>query len=157
MTADLELHTEGEPLFEALQVWHGFLLRKAGQRFGELADQALQPLSLTLRQFGVLNVVVAEPGLNQRSVGSKLRIDRTTIVGLIDDLERNGLVERRRGTDRRTFALHVTERGAKTLDRASDEITRVHERFLGALSPGERGMLRELLSRLVGSESPAAG
>lgn len=98
-----------------LQGWHGFLLRKAGQRFTEQAEQALVHLNITLRQFGVLNVVDSEPGINQRMVGQTLRIDRTTIVGLVDDLEQKDLLERRRGADRRTFALYLTDRGTVCL------------------------------------------
>ncbi|MFD9337750.1 MarR family winged helix-turn-helix transcriptional regulator [Streptomyces sp. NPDC060028] len=149
-----ELDSESQPLFEGLRGWHGFLLRKASQLVTEQAEQALSQLGLTMRQFGVLNVVEAEPGLNQRTVGAKLRIDRTTIVALVDELEQAGLLERRRGSDRRTFALYLTERGAESLQEAGEVMTKVHEEFLDPLSSEERDLLRGLLVRLAVHQPP---
>ncbi|MEU4351302.1 MarR family transcriptional regulator [Streptomyces sp. NPDC023838] len=143
-----------QPLFQGLQGWHGFLLRKAGQRFTEQAEQALVHLNITLRQFGVLNVVDSEPGINQRMVGQTLRIDRTTIVGLVDDLEQKNLLERRRGADRRTFALYLTDRGTVCLRDAGDLMVKIHESFLQPLSVAERDVLRELLQRLAVADEP---
>lgn len=147
MSADSPADTQ--PLFADLQVWHAFLLRKAGQRVSEQAESALVALNMTIRQFGVLNVLAAEPGLNQRAIGAKLRIDRTTIVALVDGLEDAGLVERRRGTDRRTFALHLSDAGVKALEQARVVMGQVHDEFLEPLSESERETLRDLLTRLV--------
>ncbi|MFI1172648.1 MarR family winged helix-turn-helix transcriptional regulator [Streptomyces melanogenes] len=136
-------------MFEGLQQWHGFLLRKAAQAVTECAERNLCPLHVTMRQFGVLSVVAAEPGLNQRAVGNKLRIDRTTIVALVDKLEGTGLMERRRGPDRRTSALHLTEQGIARLLEAQEVLAEVHQEFLGPLSAEEREALRNLLVRLA--------
>ncbi|WP_051944307.1 MarR family winged helix-turn-helix transcriptional regulator [Streptacidiphilus rugosus] len=149
MAHNTRQHPADEPQFEGLQVWHAFLLRKAGQLVTEQAEGVLDPLDMTLRQFGVLNVVQSEPGLNQRAVGEKLRIDRTTIVALVDALEQAGMLERRRGTDRRSFDLFLTERGEDRLREARKRMTEVHEHFLQPLSPAERELLRELLLRVA--------
>lgn len=149
MTLSADREAEPQPLFADLQVWHAFLLRKAGQQVAEQAEAALVALDMTLRQFGVLNVLAAEPGLNQRAVGAKLRIDRTTIVALVDGLEDAGLVERRRGADRRTFALYMSDAGGEALEQARAVMAQVHDDFLAPLSPPERDTLRELLTRLV--------
>ncbi|PKV83385.1 DNA-binding MarR family transcriptional regulator [Streptomyces sp. TLI_146] len=149
MTVSGELGVGDRPLFEGLQQWHGFLLRKAAQAVTECAERNLCALQVTMRQFGVLSVVAAEPGLNQRAVGNKLRIDRTTIVALVDKLEGTGLMERRRGPDRRTSALHLTEQGIARLLEAQEVLAEVHQEFLGPLSAEEREALRNLLVRLV--------
>jgi DNA-binding MarR family transcriptional regulator len=154
MTTSAELRTDTQPLSNELLVWHAHLLRKAGQEIAELAEAALSPLGITLRQFGVLNVVAAESGLSQRSIGAKLRIDRTTIVDLIDDLEEADLVVRERGVDRRTFALYLSRHGARTLAQARDRVQQVHETFLEPLSPQERDVLRSLLLRLLRATDP---
>ncbi|MFD9565749.1 MarR family winged helix-turn-helix transcriptional regulator [Streptomyces sp. NPDC059994] len=156
MVAKREPNSGTRPLFQGLQGWHGFLLRKAGQRFTEQAEQALVHLNITLRQFGVLNVVDSEPGINQRMVGQTLRIDRTTIVGLVDDLEQKNLLERRRGADRRTFALYLTDRGTVCLRDAGDLMVKIHESFLQPLSVAERDVLRELLQRLAVADDSSA-
>lgn len=129
---------------------------RRGQRFTEQAEQALAHLDITLRQFGVLNVVDSEPGINQRMVGQTLRIDRTTIVGLVDDLERKNLLERRRGADRRTFALYLTDHGTVCLRDAGDLMVKIHESFLQPLTVAERDVLRELLQRLAVADDSTA-
>lgn len=149
MTIHEESDQQSQPLFEDLQVWHAFLLRKASQRVTEMAEARLAQLGITLRQFGILSVVATEPGLNQRVVGGKLRIDRTTIVSLVDDLEGADLIERRRGSDRRTFALFLTDRGQILIDEARNSLAQVHQAFLGPLSADEAATLRSLLMHLV--------
>ncbi|MCT2590997.1 MarR family transcriptional regulator [Streptomyces sp. N2-109] len=126
-----------------------FLLRKASQRITERAHEALSPFNLTLRHFGVLNLVDLEEGQIQRAIGAKLGIDRTTIVTLADDLERAGLLERRRGQDRRSFALYLTPQGVAQLRQLRRLIELVQEEFLEPLSTTERETLRELLLRLL--------
>lgn len=138
-------------LSPATSVWHAFLLRKAAQRVTGMAEEMLQPHGLTIRHFGVLSAIEAEPGQNQRGVGERLRIDRTTVVALTDDLEGAGLVERRRGTDRRMFALYLTAAGQDRLAELKELTAAVHERFLVNLSAEERETLRHLLIKLLGT------
>lgn len=132
-------------------MWHAFLLRKAAQQVSTLAEAVLNPLGLTMRHFGVLTAIEAEPGQNQRGVGERLRIDRTTVVALTDDLESAGLLERRRGADRRMFALYLTQAGEARLAELKQLIGDVHEKFLANLTDGERDTLRELLFKVTGS------
>ncbi len=126
-----------------------FLLRKATQRVTGMAETALGPHGLTLRHFGILSTVAAEPGINQRLVGERLLIDRTTVVSLTDDLEDVGLVERRRGADRRSFSLHLTDDGRARLTDLMLSVAEVHAEFLAPLSPADRAKLRDLLHLLV--------
>src|SRR5581483_4357332 len=92
-------------------------LRQLAQHLTALVESALVPAGITLRHFGVLIAVQANPGLNQREIGEMLHIDRTTVVALADELELAGLLERRRGADRRSFALHLTREGAERTAR----------------------------------------
>jgi MarR family transcriptional regulator, lower aerobic nicotinate degradation pathway regulator len=138
-------------LSPATSVWHAFLLRKATQRITSMAEAVLGPHGLTLRHFGVLCSVEAEPGQSQRVLGERLRIDRTTIVALTDDLERAGLLERRRGVDRRVFSLHLTEVGTTHLSKLKNVVDEVHTEFLAPLSPAEQAMLHDLLLKLTTS------
>ncbi|MGW0767402.1 MarR family winged helix-turn-helix transcriptional regulator [Streptomyces sp. NPDC002676] len=134
---------------ESVKESYPFLLRKASQRITERAHEALTPFGLTLRHYGVLNLVGLEEGQIQRVVGARLGIDRTTVVGLADDLEDAGLLERRRGPDRRSFALYLTERGVAQLWQLRRLIDLVQEEFLAPLSGDEREELRELLLRVL--------
>lgn len=136
-------------LSPATSVWHAFLLRGAAQRVTGMAEQMLQPYGLTMRHFGVLSAIEAEPGQNQRGIGERLRIDRTTVVALTDNLEDAGLLERRRGSDRRMFALYLTPAGTARLTELKDLTATVHDRFLANLSTEERETLRRLLIKVL--------
>lgn len=144
-----ELGVTGPLLCEGLRQWHGFLLCRAARTVAGSVERDLSPLQVTMRQFDVLSVVAAEPGINQRAVGNILRINRMTVVTLVDKLEGTGLMERRRGPDRRALALHLTERGLRRLREAQEVLAGVHREFLGPLSTEESEALRALLVRLV--------
>lgn len=136
-------------LSAAASGWHAFLLRKAAQQISSQAESVLGPRGLTLRHFGLMLVVEEEPGANQRLIGQRIRVDRTTIVGIVDDLEAAGLLSRDRGADRRAFALRLTERGADELAELKALLADVHREFLAPLTVAERMMLRDLLGKIV--------
>lgn len=136
-------------LSPAAAVWHAFLLRKATQRISGMAEAILNPSGLTLRHFGVLCAVEDEPGQSQRVLGERLRIDRTTVVALTDELEKFGLLERRRGADRRAFSLYLTSDGAARLETLKGLVEEIQSAFLAPLSPAERAMLHEMLLKLT--------
>jgi DNA-binding MarR family transcriptional regulator len=138
-----------EDLPDAVTNSYPFLLRKAAQRISDRAHEALAPFGLTLRHFGVLNLVGLEEGQNQRAVGNRLGIDRTTIVALVDDLEKAGLLGRHRGEDRRTFVLHLTDKGAGQLRQLRRLVDLVQEEFLAPIDAQERETLRTLLQRIL--------
>jgi DNA-binding MarR family transcriptional regulator len=76
-----------------------------------------------------------------------MRIDRTTMVALVDELERKRLLRRRADSaDRRRNVITLTAAGRTTL-RDAREIAEALER--GALSEAEAGQLRGLLSKLA--------
>lgn len=130
-----------------------FLLARIGavtrERFGAL----LEPMGLNPRLFGVINVVSAEPGIIQQRLGHALRIDPSTMVALLDELEALGLVERRaHPDDRRARAVHLTAKGRATLRRARERAGALQEEILAPLAGSEREALHALLVKLVAPE-----
>lgn len=148
-----EIGKEQPGLSSAASAWHAFLLRKASQRIIGMIEAALRPRGWTVHHFGVLCSVEAEPGQSQRIVGERLRIDRTTIVSLADDLQNAGLLERHRGVDRRTFCLHLTEAGHTHLAQLKTIVNDMHAEFLAPLSATEQTTLHDLLLKLATSRS----
>jgi DNA-binding MarR family transcriptional regulator len=133
-----------------LSRWTGFLLARAHVRAHAAFQEALVPLELTPRSFGALTVIVEEGPLSQAALGETLLIDRTTIVAVVDGLERAGYVERRRNTaDRRVHALEATPAGTNALRAAERIAQRAHDEMLADLSDAEREQLGALLARIV--------
>lgn len=128
----------------------GFLLGKAGQLARAEFDLALRPMGLKARHYGALAVLAAEGPHTQRDLGEKVQVDRSTMVAVIDELERLGLVERRRNPeDRRRYELTLTPAGSETLSKAEVVAEEVQEAVLAPLDDAQRRQLHELLTSLL--------
>ena len=128
----------------------GYLLGRAHLMHRSLAEHSLERLGLRAKEFGALLILVKEGPMSQRSLGERQGVDRTTIVAVVDELERKDLVERRPSAhDRRAHDLRVTRKGGRVLTEAQDVVVRVEEEFLQPLSSTERRQFRKLLARLT--------
>src|SRR5204862_4918906 len=79
------------PLPEVLQGSPGFLLGKAGQRAVELGDGAMSQFGLKPRHYGVLSLLRRYGGFSQLELSSVLRIDRSTMATVVDELRQMGM------------------------------------------------------------------
>ena len=139
-----------EPLASAV----GYLLSWNGRRTAHEFAKALDPLGLRPPLFGLLTLIDADPGVTQQQLVARSRIDPSSMVGLLDELEERGLAERRgHPSDRRKHALHLTAKGRRTLGRAREVARAVVEKVLAPLNQRERETLRRLLRKLAGVEA----
>jgi len=135
-----------------------FLLAQVGahaaQRFGE----RLKPLGFAPYHAGVMRMLANSPGISQQDLAKALRMHASNLVGIVDEMEERGLLERRPlEADRRVYALHLTDRGKETLTKIG-EATREHGReLLAALTEEERGELARLLEAIAQQQGLASG
>jgi DNA-binding MarR family transcriptional regulator len=116
------------------------------------AESALAPLGLRPRHLVALTVMRQHGSGTQQALAAALRIDRTNLVGLLNELEADGLVARRRSPeDRRRHIVELTDDGARRLAEAESALTAVEDEVLGALDPGQRETLYELLTQATTS------
>lgn len=85
---------------------------------------------------------------SQRVVGSRLVVSASDMTGLIDRLERKGLVQRTPGKDRRSHLLRITSKGAKLLDEVWPHHEAAIARWTRHLNEREAGHLVETLGRI---------
>ncbi len=124
----------------------GYRLRLAQQAV--FRDFATSVAELSPGRAGMLLLVEANPGVTQGRLADAVRLDRSTMVGVIDAIEERGLIERRRGADRRTNGLWLTRAGRAFVARLKSRIE-MHERRVAArLTSGERDQLLALLEKL---------
>src|SRR5919109_4746068 len=127
----------------------GALLTVAARSGQELAKRRLAPLGLTVQMCGVLNLL-AEGPISQQSLGDQLHIDRTTVFEIIDDLEKQGVVVRRRNpADRRSYFIHLTPRGKTVQKRAALAFDAAAAEVFSPLAPGEQRQLADMLRKVV--------
>ena len=133
-----------------------FLLVQLGTYVAGLFGERLKPLGLEQRHAGMLVRLAQNNGRSQQAIAELMGVNPTRMVFLTDELEKLGLVERRRNpADRRSHALYLTEAGTAMLARVR-EVTRAHEAAITAsLSGAERDQLTALLRRLAADQGLA--
>lgn len=104
---------------------------------------------LTVSQFGVLEALFHLGSLCQRALGEKLLRTSGNVTMVVDNLEKRGLVERRRdGEDRRFVAVHLTDAGRTLIRKVFPEVLAAIVADLGALTAREQQELRRLCRKL---------
>ncbi|OAH12557.1 MarR family winged helix-turn-helix transcriptional regulator [Streptomyces jeddahensis] len=105
---------------------------------------------ITSPQFAVMNALVAEPGLDQRTVGARVNLDRSTIAEVISRLGRRGLLDKVRDPqDGRRYLLRLTEDGVRTHRKLTVRTARMNQVFLAPLSAEEQSAFIELIRRVA--------
>lgn len=135
----------------------GLLLVQVGFQAGRQFGERLAPLGIEQRQAGMLTRLAANEGRSQQAIAELIGVNATRMVFLVDELERLGLVERRRNpADRRSHALYLTAEGQAMLGRVKG-VAAEHEAHLAAgLSAADRAELTRLLRRLASQQGLTA-
>jgi DNA-binding MarR family transcriptional regulator len=133
-----------------------FLLKRLGMAAKEQSLEAYEAVGLHPYHHSILAVLDEGSRETQGAIADALGYDRGQLVGLLDELEERGLVERRRDpADRRRHVVRMTPAGRKTLARLRALSTKLEEEFLAPLDDAERAELQATLLRLAGDHIPA--
>jgi DNA-binding MarR family transcriptional regulator len=117
----------------------------------ETADWGVTPV-----QFATLMAAHEYPGLDQRSLAALIRFDTSTIGGVIDRLEKRGLILRNAAAhDRRLRLLTVTPEGQALLDQVLPRVRTVQQRILAPLPAADQAQLLALIKRVVDAHGEA--
>jgi DNA-binding MarR family transcriptional regulator len=135
-----------------------FLLSQVGAHSSARFADRLEPLGLKPPHVGILRVIQEADGLSQQALGERLGMFPSRLVGVLDELERLGLVERRDNpADRRSYALYLTETGRGALEQIW-RIGREHQDALcAALDESERAQLAGFLARIAAQQGLKPG
>lgn len=127
----------------------GHLIRRAQQAHSSIWAEEVSP-ELTSIQFAVLNALRAAPGIDQRTLGRLVRLDRSTVGDVVVRLMRRGLVERTKDSnDGRRNVLRLTAAGVGVHAEVLPGVRRVQRRLLAPLSPDERTAFLRLVRKIV--------
>jgi len=134
----------------ALEDQPGYYIRRLQQIAVAIFLEETQAHGITPVQFAALQAALRQPGLDQRTLAATIGFDTSTIGGVIDRLERRGLIERQASpTDRRVRLLRVTASGAALLDEVLPAMLRAQQRILAPLPAAERPRFVAMLKTVV--------
>ncbi len=127
----------------------GQLLRRAHTRAARAFAEALTPLGIEGRHFGVL-AVLADGPQTQRDLVERVGSDRVSMMRIVDDLETRELAVRRPVPgDRRLRAVELTDHGRELFQVAEKTARETSEALLAHLEPAEQSAFTELLGRFL--------
>jgi DNA-binding MarR family transcriptional regulator len=133
----------------------GALLDQVSRRLRQHSLPAMETLGVRPRHVVTLTVLRDTGGSSQADLADLLQIDRTNLVGLLNELETAGWIERRRSPeDRRRHIVELTREGSERLSQVEFALAAVEDHVLAALSPAQREALYELLRQAANLDGP---
>jgi DNA-binding MarR family transcriptional regulator len=115
----------------------------------EVKGYARSAKKLTTSQFFLLIALYEENGILISKLAEKVALDKATLTGIIDRLERDGLVERRDDPkDRRAIRVYLTPKAESLREELLEIYHRNNSRFLSVLSEEEREVFERVVQKL---------
>ena len=112
-------------------------------------DRALSPLGLRARDFWLL-AIAGTGNLSQHQIAALCGIDPSSLVAVLDEMERRGWLRRQRNPrDRRMQWVQRTEEGDRLFTRAVPRARRAEQQQLAALTPAQQRNLVAALGKLI--------
>ncbi|HLX32948.1 MAG TPA: MarR family winged helix-turn-helix transcriptional regulator [Gaiellaceae bacterium] len=133
-----------------------FLLKKLGFKAKERAFDAFDEIGMNPYHYAVLAALAEDSHETQGALADALGYDRGQMVGILDELEEQELILRRRDPDdRRRQLVSITAEGRRTLTRLRTLSRKLEYELLAPLTEDERARLHELLLKLGRQHLPA--
>jgi MarR family transcriptional regulator, lower aerobic nicotinate degradation pathway regulator len=132
-----------------------FLLKRLGWAIKDRASEAYDAVGASPYHYAVLALLDEGACTAQATIADALGYDRSWFVGLLDELEDAGLVERKRDpVDRRRHSVSLKPAGKKRLAQLREISRQVEDDFFAPLDAKEREQLHALLLELAAHHDP---
>lgn len=104
---------------------------------------------LTGPQLTVIKLLEELGDLSLSSLSERIRAQNSTVTGIIDRMEREGLVRRERSTtDRRVVYIRLSDKGEKLAKNIQVEPMEIFRSALTSLTPADLAELLRILTKL---------
>jgi len=109
-----------------------------------------EPFGLPTGSLTIMALMAQNPGSSQVELAQYAGITGPSLVGIVDELERRGLVQRERSKeDRRRNMLVVTDKGERTMTALFDEVRHIEDPIQEELSSDELDQFISLIDRII--------
>jgi MarR family transcriptional regulator, temperature-dependent positive regulator of motility len=127
----------------------GHLIRLAQQLHKRLWVSEVSA-EITSPQYGILNAILADPGIDQKTAGEEVGIDKSTVGDVVYRLAERGLIHTIRDPeDQRRNLLHLSRAGRQAVTELAPRILEMNRKLVASLSQDEQDVLVRLLETLV--------
>jgi MarR family transcriptional regulator, organic hydroperoxide resistance regulator len=144
----LQVELKQSKPFQSLEMEAYLNIVKTADVLQQVSGQALRNSGLSETQYNVLRILrgAGEDGLKCSEIGERMVTRDPDITRLLDRLEKQGWIERRRSTtDRRVVTTTITASGLALLIGLDAPIRELLDQMLGRLGPAKLNTLIELL------------
>jgi DNA-binding MarR family transcriptional regulator len=132
-----------------------FLLARVGIAVKMQVIDELEQAGCGVYEYAVLAMLSEGAQETQAAIADALSVDRSQLVHVLDELEENGLVERKRDpNDRRRHTVSITAEGKRRLVPLRSTIRRIEQSVLEPLDEKTRKALHEALFRVACNYDP---
>ena len=129
---------------DPLRAWFRFI--RLHRRVSGAVAGELKSIGLSIPQFDLISTLTEREGLTQQELAERLYVTKGNVSGLVDRLVEAGLVERRPiEGDRRSHALHLTDKGRDLAGRGIAAQRDYVRRTLGRLPPQDLADLERIV------------
>jgi len=136
----------------------GHYIRRLQQMAVAIFLEETEAYGITPVQYAAMQAVHDRPEFDQRSLSRSIGFDTSTIGGVIDRLEKRGLMQRNvSAEDRRVRLLTLTAEGEALLKQVQPAMLRAQFRMLEPLSESDRPRFMQMLKVLVGHAGNEVG
>ena len=126
-----------------------FLVGRISRRLNKVTKESISSYGLTTSQFFMLIALYEENGILMSKLAKKVALDKATLTGIIDRLERDGLVERKNDPrDRRATRVYLTPKAEAMREELLNIYHENNSKFLSVLSPDEKIIFERVVEKL---------
>ena len=134
-----------------------YLLTVAQHEVFVVFSERLEEFGVTPGQYGILNCLWSQGSATPKEIAQTLRLENSTVSGMLDKLQKRGLVTRVLDpNDRRSIRVEASEAGKAIREDVLRTVDELNQAVLAPFTAQQRQQLLELLRRLCGTSEEEA-
>ena len=127
----------------------GYLVHRTDVKMTNYFTKRLKPYGVTPEQWSIISILCSQRGTTQKELAEAIDKDQTTVVRMIQSMERKEIVMKIfNDQDRRSHYLFLTEKGDEIKKTVLPVVKDAHQSVTSNLSKEEIQQLKTLLNKL---------
>jgi DNA-binding MarR family transcriptional regulator len=128
----------------------GYLARYAHRAFVKALAGEIEPHGILAAQWSVLRILWDIEGLTQVELAERMRVEKASLTGVLEGMERRGLIFRARNEeDRRKINITLTAQGRRLKSQLLPHAAKINRKATRGMTDAETSQLRGLLAKLI--------